>query len=481
MDTIEDIVKSVTEQMRLQHESKEAQKVLSKPIEINLNDPNQSNWLQKRLKVAEDIINNSTEGNLHEARIKASRLIGGLVGGGYINEPDALSYLEVWTSYKTKKPYLAAKDVRDGLRNGMKTPIYYVANITTNINGNEFVPTTTIAPKLDQLKWNIYSPSRSLVPPDPEILIKFCDIPVLSRGNIMLLSSLAGYTKTNLLASIWSATIGGFNSTKGLGYTCPEGISSLFIDTEMSENHSFITWDRALRRYSVIDGDGPENLKWQNIRGIEKFSDRLDYLWDLLENNPPDLIVLDGIGDFLIDVNEGKETTALIANLCTMVHNKNIGMVISLHCNPPSKAADFNKARGHLGSELWRKAESAHTIIKSTEGVYTVTTDFPMGKNRAGRNDMKFNYTWDQEEQMHVGCFGGSDDLAVVDPAIKDQNKILKAMSDNDEYEHEELVNVAMKVTEKGRRTVCNRISEMIKNNFIRKNTNGNYSKALNG
>ena len=65
------------------------------------------------------------------------------------------------------------------------------------------------------------------------------------------------------------------------------------------------------------------------------------------------LIVIDGVGDFIGDVNNATEANAHVKWLEEMSIEFNCPVVVVVHVNPGSE-----KERGHLGSQLQRKCES---------------------------------------------------------------------------------------------------------------------------
>ena len=72
---------------------------------------------------------------------------------------------------------------------------------------------------------------------------------------------------------------------------------------------------------------------------------------------------------------------------------RGIGVMGSLHNNP---AMNSDKARGVLGSELWRKAESVLMIEKMPgDDVRRLTTDYALGKNRGGSDAISSYFKWD--------------------------------------------------------------------------------------
>lgn len=257
----------------------------------------------------------------------------------------------------------------------------------------------------------VFVPTWDNEPEEKEPLVSFNQTKVLSRGNISLLTAPAGKGKSNVCATIWSACTGFFGDS--LGFSVPDSLKVLFIDTEMCNRDSWVTRKRALFRAGIASGDPvPENLHWHNIRAIPTIDQKTDYFFQEIDSGKYDLIILDGIGDLVSNVNDSEECNNVVSRLCAIVHKRNIGVLVTLHTNPN----DFSgKPRGHLGSELWRKVES-NLIIESVKGSETrkITTSFSLGKNRSGSDKNTQCFCWSDDEKMHVSCGepeGGKPDI----------------------------------------------------------------------
>ena len=72
-----------------------------------------------------------------------------------------------------------------------------------------------------------------------------------------------------------------------------------------------------------------------------------------IEFHHPKLVVIDGVSDLLTNTNNLEESEALVSELLTLSTIYSCHIMCVLHTNPNS-----DKARGHLGSTLMRKAET---------------------------------------------------------------------------------------------------------------------------
>ena len=155
----------------------------------------------------------------------------------------------------------------------------------------------------------------------------------------------------------------------------------------------------ALCRCGYTSNDTPDAVKWENIRGIDSLQDRLSYLWQRIDtDNAPELVLIDGIGDFVADPNDSEECTSLVYRLCSVCHNREIGVLLSLHNNP---TINNQKARGVLGSELWRKCESTLIIEKLEDGIRRSDNRLQHGKTECIRHGFILN---GMMSLLHVSC-----------------------------------------------------------------------------
>jgi hypothetical protein len=132
----------------------------------------------------------------------------------------------------------------------------------------------------------------------------------------------------------------------------------LWVDTEQSEMHVHRVVDRIMTMTGAkLSGSKREpRLETLKLREASP-SERCAILMDAIEHYgsflPFDLIVIDGIADLQRNTNDLEESDALVNALMRLSTETNTHIICVLHTNPGS-----DKARGHLGSSLQRKAES---------------------------------------------------------------------------------------------------------------------------
>jgi hypothetical protein len=104
--------------------------------------------------------------------------------------------------------------------------------------------------------------------------------------------------------------------------------------------------------------------------------------------------LLDGAADFVADVNDPAECNAFVATLHGTGIERDCPIIPVIHFNPGT-----DKSRGHLGSQLERKAETNLRLDKE-KGITTVWSD----KQRRAPipKDSGPCFQWDDAAGMHV-------------------------------------------------------------------------------
>ena len=109
-------------------------------------------------------------------------------------------------------------------------------------------------------------------------------------------------------------------------------------------------------------------------------------------------VFIDGIADLCIDPNEAMESNGLVDELVQLAIKHACPIITVLHENP--SGAETGKTRGHLGSQLERKAESNLRVVKDAKGVSTIYSDRCRRASIPKESGPRF--AWDNEAGMHV-------------------------------------------------------------------------------
>lgn len=241
--------------------------------------------------------------------------------------------------------------------------------------------------------------SQASPPPEPEARFLIQGKPVCTPGNLTNIIAQAKAGKSAFVGAMISAVAcaeAGNTDADNLGVTAslPRGRVLIHLDTEQSpfDHHQMIL--RALRRAGVTVA--PAWLLSFALAGFSARELRRALEVALADHAKPFAVLLDGVADFVVDVNDPAEANAFVAELHAFAIKSDCPVVNVIHENPGSESG---KMRGHLGSQLERKAESNLRLKKVEES----TTVFSEKMRRAPileKDGPRFR--WDDGEGMHV-------------------------------------------------------------------------------
>lgn len=189
--------------------------------------------------------------------------------------------------------------------------------------------------------------------PEPQVLVSRDGLPVCTRGNISMVVGLPGARKSFLCTGI----AGAFLSSSCIGLKGEiDGGKLLWLDTEQADGHVA----RIGRRLNRIVGN-EENINDSRIK-IHRLREyapdkRRKVMESCVKMYRPDFIVVDGVADLITDANDVSQSTAIVNDLMRISKEYDCHILVVVHANVGSE-----KARGHLGSEVLRKAETVITV-----------------------------------------------------------------------------------------------------------------------
>ena len=194
----------------------------------------------------------------------------------------------------------------------------------------------------------------------PPVVLQAGEAIIGTLGNFSVSTGKAKAKKTfNVSAIVAAALVNG----QVLEYQAlfPESKRTiLYFDTEQSPYHCQLVMQRILWLAGLpIDRD-PEHLRFSHLRAIADPNERREIIRHAIYNTPNvGLVVIDGIRDLMLDINNSTEATKLVGDLMQWTSEQNIHIQTVLHLNK----GDDN-ARGHIGTELNNKAETVLQIAR---------------------------------------------------------------------------------------------------------------------
>ena len=201
--------------------------------------------------------------------------------------------------------------------------------------------------------------------PDEQPLISIDGSCICSRGNISAICGEAKSKKTflasALVASAMAIPYNGLNNFKNVDKDM--NMNVLWVDTEQGERHVRRVIDRISEMTGAKIGglNAEPRLMTLSLRELSPM-DRYIVMTEAIKRYPFDLIVIDGIADLQRNTNDLEESDALVGLLMALSTKTNTHILCVLHTNPGS-----DKARGHLGSALQRKAETVIFVHRNGE------------------------------------------------------------------------------------------------------------------
>jgi hypothetical protein len=251
-------------------------------------------------------------------------------------------------------------------------------------------------------------------PPPVELRMTLGDCPIGASGNLTVLQGKSKVGKSAVVAAILGAALRGSDEegseelsfpSLGIGdtlafkWTADSGGAVIHFDTEQSR----ADWDGLVRR----------SLKRGNVGYSDRFvsfpfvaftrAERLKLLPLVLERERRekggiDLVVLDGVADLCKSPNDEGEGNELVSYLHALADEFRTMIVCVIHENP---GTDEGKTRGHLGSELNRKAFSNLRIDKDGEAGVSTIYGTSMRKRDIPKSQ-GFCFAWDDAAGMHL-------------------------------------------------------------------------------
>ena len=192
--------------------------------------------------------------------------------------------------------------------------------------------------------------------PESEPLLMIGEQIFLSRDNIATIIGKPKCYKTFLTSSFAGAFLSGRFMNLS---TLKKNGKILFLDTEQGKART----QKVQQRINLICGLDKEtpndNLIMLSVREFDA-NKRLEILKEAVAYNKPDLVLIDGIRDLLVNFNDVEDSNDIVNEMMKLSTDFNCGIITVIHQNK----GDAN-ARGHLGSELMNKSQSVIEMRKS--------------------------------------------------------------------------------------------------------------------
>lgn len=231
---------------------------------------------------------------------------------------------------------------------------------------------------------------------------------ICTAGNLTVIAAQAKAGKTAVVGAMLAAALAASSTvgpqTKldllGFGAASASGKAVVLFDTEQSPHDAWTLVYRGVHRAGFTGLPG--NFRCYSLVDVST-NMRRQFLEAELKRCIADCkgihsVIIDGIADLCIDPNDPEEAFGLVDELVQLAVKYNCPIIVVLHENP--SGADTGKTRGHLGSQLERKAESNLRVAKDGKGNSTIFADRCRRASIPKETGPRFYY--DSLKGMHI-------------------------------------------------------------------------------
>lgn len=342
----------------------------------------------------------------------------------------------------------------------------------------------TVTPLLARAYAEQYDPKAK--PPPDEAVMMIGQAPIAARGNLTVIQGKQKAGKSAVVSSIIGAALRGRYAAKGdtLGIEWVDEKHDgtvIHFDTEQSKSD----WWGLVTRSFIRSGNMQFMSRIVSISLLPfKLAERMQVVEEILRDQAGkkgvELMVLDGVADLTASPNDEEESRELVARLMSLANKYHIAIVCIIHENP---SAENGKTRGHLGSELGRKAFANLRVDKDQDSVSTL-----YGSDMRKRDIPKsagICFAWNEEEKMHT-VIGSSSEIERERSAKSAETKkanelakhtaLLESILADDSMPYNDLVQAIIEADGVSDSAAKKRIPKWISAGILTKNPDGNYS-----
>ena len=317
-------------------------------------------------------------------------------------------------------------------------------------------------------------------PPDAsKSVVAVNGVPLGTQDNLFCITGGEGTGKSNYVAAILAGTLGTerlpAEKTLGLEITPnPNGLAVLHYDTEQSEAQLHKNLGKTLQRASLKTV--PEFYHSLYLASLSR-KDRLKLIRESMDlfhhkHGGIHLVVIDGIADLIRSANDETESIAIVDELYRLAGIYNTCIICVLHFVP-----NGIKLRGHIGSELQRKAAGILSIEKDDNPEYSVVKALKV-RDGSPLDVPMMLFGWDKAEDMHV--YRGEKSKEDKEKRKTDEliAVIKESFRNTIKLTYQELCEVLMREMEIKERTAKKYIAYMKEQHILAQDASGNYQKG---
>lgn len=241
-------------------------------------------------------------------------------------------------------------------------------------------------------------------PPDAsKSVVSVNGVPIGTQDNLFCVTGGEGTGKSNYVSAILAGTLLSErledDQTLGLRVAAnPKGLAVLHYDTEQSEAQLYKNLGKTLRRAGIKSV--PEFYHSLFLASLSR-KDRLKVIRESMDlyhhrHGGIHLTVIDGIADLIRSANDETESIAVVDELYRLAGMYNTCVICVLHFVP-----NGIKLRGHIGSELQRKAAGILCIEKDDNPELSVVKALKV-RDGSPLDVPMMLFGWDKDADMHA-------------------------------------------------------------------------------
>ncbi len=317
-----------------------------------------------------------------------------------------------------------------------------------------------------QLAERRFDPKNPPVKPDPFITIG--EHTIGTPGNLVNIQAGVKAGKSATVGAIIAAAIKPERVTIdsfGIEVDNSDHKAVVHIDTEQSRYDAHWILSKALDR--SFAGVPPEWLYSYSMADLGA-SEKKVALEQILEDIPQQhgglfTLIIDGVADLIEDPNDPESSFAVVAMLQQVAIEHDAVVITVLHENPNS---DFGKTRGHLGSQLERKAESNLRLSKDKDGVTTIFSERSRHCHLPKSQGPRFR--WDDESKMHRSCETKAEEKEQDRLAgLEDEADMLAKMCGKEDFLRKDAIEALKKIRGVKQTAAINRLKILLAEGFV--------------
>jgi len=198
------------------------------------------------------------------------------------------------------------------------------------------------------------------IPPEDSHLFFYNGIPIGSRGNIVSITGRAKSRKTVVASAIATSC---FVEGNFLGFTSDlaEGEIILHVDTEQGYYHYYGSVTRIFND-AGLKNNIPENFVSVHTRDAT-FEFRIQLTDYLLKTYRPRVMILDGITDYVKNINDQDEATDIGERLLSWSYVYDCLIIVVIHT---TKTTGY--MTGAVGTHLEKKSQTVIKVVRDDDG-----------------------------------------------------------------------------------------------------------------